>query len=147
MVNYNSYFGFKMIPHTIWPFLLFPIGLSLLTLIMRQTNAIVKNGIILEFHDHNLESPLEMHSNKYIHSWYWFIISWNTHEHLLKISANWRKPKYFYRKTNARLLKPKKLNCLFALSWKKSGGSVGRFFILFLIWCITADVKVPHLFQ
>ena len=38
-----------------------------------------KNVKIVEFHDHILEPPwCEIHWNKYKHTWYWFINSWNS---------------------------------------------------------------------
>ena len=32
-----------------------------------------------------LESPREIHSTEYKHTWYWFINSWNRHQHFRKL--------------------------------------------------------------
>ena len=40
-----------------------------------------------------LESPLEMHSNKYKQAWYWFINSWNRGD--VTISEIWEKQTHY----------------------------------------------------
>ena len=47
-----------------------------------------------------LESPSEMHSNKYKHAWYWFINSWNRPIHLhVNISEIWESKHNLLSKT------------------------------------------------